>query len=153
MIGTPLGKYSRRIRLAFSLLPRCQGECGRAKYTGSPAAVILAWPAISDPQSQVNDFAICGGRVPAAAMIASPTVSASRPISGTRTTNREGALDQGRHGAFACLADDQVAFPVPGDLSALDLGGAFVEVARLTDPRRRSRPRPATSGHAGRYAD
>jgi hypothetical protein len=42
VIGTPFGKYSRRIRLALSLLPRCHGECGRAKYTGSPAAVILA---------------------------------------------------------------------------------------------------------------
>src|SRR4051794_35756642 len=64
VIGTPFGKYSRRIRFAFSLLPRCQGECGRAKYTGSPAAVIRACPAISAPQSQVSDRAICGGRVP-----------------------------------------------------------------------------------------
>nr|WP_238454932.1 hypothetical protein [Micromonospora sp. ATA51] len=71
------------------MLPRCQGECGRAKYTGSPAAVIRACPAISDPQSQVNDRAICRGSVPAAAMIASPTVSESRPVSGTRTTKRE----------------------------------------------------------------
>src|SRR3954451_22970751 len=40
VISTPLGKYSRTIRLRFSLLPRSHGECGCAKYTGSPVAVI-----------------------------------------------------------------------------------------------------------------
>jgi hypothetical protein len=34
--STPLGKYSRTIRLRFSFLPRSHGLCGCAKYTGSP---------------------------------------------------------------------------------------------------------------------
>ena len=51
----PFGKYSRTMRLRFSLLPRSHGECGWAKYTGSPVAVIVACRAISAPQSQVSD--------------------------------------------------------------------------------------------------
>jgi hypothetical protein len=42
LISTPSGKYSRTMRLWFSLLPRSHGECGWAKYTGSPVAVIVA---------------------------------------------------------------------------------------------------------------
>ena len=53
LISTPFGKYSRTMRLRFSLLPRSHGECGWAKYTGSPVAVMSVWRAISEPQSQV----------------------------------------------------------------------------------------------------
>src|SRR5439155_17984462 len=35
----PLGKYWRNRPLAFSLLPRCQGEWGSAKYTGTPVSI------------------------------------------------------------------------------------------------------------------
>src|SRR3954467_11737995 len=52
---TPFGKNSRTIRFRFSLLPRSHGECGWAKYTGSPVAVIVACRAISAPQSQVSE--------------------------------------------------------------------------------------------------
>lgn len=50
VIGTPFGKYSRRMRFAFSLLPRCHGECGRCPRTkahattgpnGPPAGVLV----------------------------------------------------------------------------------------------------------------
>ena len=54
LISTPLGKYSRTIRLRFSLLPRSHGECGWAKYTTSSyidsdlrnwlRACALIWP-------------------------------------------------------------------------------------------------------------
>ncbi len=37
------------MRLRFSLLPRSHGECGWAKYTGSPVAVMLTYRAISAP--------------------------------------------------------------------------------------------------------
>ena len=44
------GKYCRRRPLPFSLVPRCQGECGSQKYTARPvAAVIWSWLAISLP--------------------------------------------------------------------------------------------------------
>ena len=89
MIVHPFGKYSRTMRLRFSLLPRSHGECGWAKYTGSPVAVIVACRAISAPQSQVSDRRICAGSPPVAAMIASPTVSESRPVNGTRMRNRD----------------------------------------------------------------
>src|SRR6187200_2174035 len=89
LISTPLGKYSRTMRLRFSLLPRSHGECGWAKYTGSPVAVMSVWRAISEPQSQVSDRRICAGSPPVAAMTASPTVSESRPVNGTRMRNRE----------------------------------------------------------------
>src|SRR5919112_6794006 len=69
VISTPLGKYSRTMRLRFSLLPRSHGECGCAKYTGSPVAVIVACRAISAPQSQVSERRICAGSPPVAAMI------------------------------------------------------------------------------------
>src|ERR687889_639724 len=61
VIATPLGKYSRTMRLRFSLLPRSHGECGWAKYTGSPVAVMSACRAISEPQSQVSDRRIGAG--------------------------------------------------------------------------------------------
>jgi hypothetical protein len=51
--------------------------------------VIVAWRAISEPQSQVSDRRICAGRPWVAAMTASPTVSESRPINGTRMRNLE----------------------------------------------------------------
>ena len=51
VIVTPLGKNSRRMRLRFSLLPRSHGECGWAKYTANPVAVIVTCRAISVPQS------------------------------------------------------------------------------------------------------
>jgi hypothetical protein len=57
------------------LLPRCQGLCGWAKYTGRPFAVMVAWRAISAPQSQVSERRICGGRPSVAAITASVTVS------------------------------------------------------------------------------
>jgi hypothetical protein len=82
VILTPLGKNSRTMRLRFSLLPRSQGECGWAKNTGSPVAVMAAWLAISDPQSQVNDLRTCAGRPWVAAMTASPTLNESRPVNG-----------------------------------------------------------------------
>ena len=63
-------------------------------------------------------------------------------------------LDQGRDGGLAVLADDQVPFPVPGDLASLYLGGALVDVDRLADPRRRWRTPPALRGlPAGAQAD
>ena len=89
VIAKPLGKYSRTMRLRFSLLPRSHRECGWAKYTGSPVAVMSACRAISEPQSQVNDRRICAGSPPVAAMTALPTVSESRPVKGTRMRNRE----------------------------------------------------------------
>ena len=83
--GTPL----LHAWLRFSLLPRSHGECGWAKYTGSPVAVIVACCAISEPQSQVNDRRICAGSPPVAAMTASPTVRESRPVNGTRMRKRD----------------------------------------------------------------
>ncbi len=88
-MSTPLGKNSRTIRFKFSLLPRSHGECGWAKNTGSPVAVMVAWRAISEPQSQVNDRRIWAGSPPVAAMTASPTLSESRPVKPTRMRNRE----------------------------------------------------------------
>src|SRR4051812_14955246 len=61
VIGTPFGKNSRTMRFRFSLLPRSQGECGWAKNTGRPVAVIVACRAISAPQSQVSERRICAG--------------------------------------------------------------------------------------------
>ena len=78
-----MGRNSRTIRLRFSLLPRSHGECGWAKKTGSPVAVTCLCRAISEPQSQVGERLTEGGRSPTAAMIASVTVSESRPRSGT----------------------------------------------------------------------
>ena len=77
------------MRLRFSLLPRSHGEWGWAKNTGSPVAVIMVCRAISEPQSQVSDRRSGVGRVVVAAMIASPTVRESRPVSGTRIRNLE----------------------------------------------------------------
>ncbi|MDT7709009.1 MAG: hypothetical protein QOG20_4616 [Pseudonocardiales bacterium] len=67
---SPFGKYSRTMRLRFSLMPRSQGLCGWATYTGSPVAVIVACRVISQPQSQVGDRRIWEGRPWVAAMTA-----------------------------------------------------------------------------------
>ena len=72
-----------------SLLGRCHGLALSQKNTGSPVAVIVACRAISAPLSQVSDRRICAGSPPVAAMTASPTVSESRPVNGTRMRNRE----------------------------------------------------------------
>jgi len=95
------------MRLRFSLLPRSHGECGWAKYTGSPVAVMVAWRAISVPQSQVSDRRIAAGRPSTAAMTASPTVRASRPVNQGHQDEEPGhAFDQGRGCGLAVLADD-----------------------------------------------
>src|SRR5450756_1958568 len=51
-----LGKYRRSRPFVFSLLQRCHGLPGWAKKTPcSRAAATVAWAAISEPWSQVND--------------------------------------------------------------------------------------------------
>ena len=53
--SVPFGKYWRSSPLVFSLLPRCQGECGSAKYTLRPVRrSIRAWWNSSLPWSQVS---------------------------------------------------------------------------------------------------
>jgi len=89
VISTPLGKYSRTMRLRFSLLPRSHGEWGWAKYTGMEPLVTVACAAISAPQSQVREARRWAGRLEVAATTARPTVSESRPVSGTSTRKRE----------------------------------------------------------------
>jgi hypothetical protein len=50
-----LGKYWRSNPFVFSLVPRCQGECGSQKYTSNPvAAAVCSCSAISRPWSQVR---------------------------------------------------------------------------------------------------
>ncbi len=39
-IDTPFGKYWRNKRLVFSLVPRCHGLCGSAKYTSRPVFAV-----------------------------------------------------------------------------------------------------------------
>ena len=41
-IETPFGKYCLSNRLVFSLVPRCHGLCGSAKYTSSPVLAVTA---------------------------------------------------------------------------------------------------------------
>ena len=38
--SVPLGKYWRSRPLVFSLVPRCQGDCGSAKKTGMPVSTL-----------------------------------------------------------------------------------------------------------------
>ena len=72
------------------------------------------------------------------------TESASCP-SGSATGAQEPAdpLDQGAHGRFACLADDQVAFPVAGHLAARRLGRPLVDGPHPDDLRARALLAPA----------
>jgi hypothetical protein len=51
--------------------------------------VIVACRAISAPQSQVSERHVWAGNPPVTAMMASPTVSESRPVNGARMRNRE----------------------------------------------------------------
>src|SRR5258705_938295 len=44
------------------------------------------------------------------------------------------SLDQGRNGGATAFADDQVAFPVPGDRPVLGFGGSFGDVDPSGDP-------------------
>ena len=39
-VAAPLGRYCRNRPLVFSLMPRCQGLCGSAKYTFTPVAAV-----------------------------------------------------------------------------------------------------------------
>jgi len=75
--SVPLGKYWRSSPLVFSLVGRCQGECGSQKNTGMPSASAI-WPcsAISFPWSQVSDRRNWAGRGFRAATSASRNVSA-----------------------------------------------------------------------------
>ena len=87
----PLGKYWRSRPLVFSLVGRCQGECGSQKNTGMPsAAAIWSCSAISLPWSQVSDRRSCAGKIARAATSASRTVSALCRWPGrcTRMVNR-----------------------------------------------------------------
>ena len=54
--SVPLGMYWRNSPFVFSLVPRCQGECGSQKYTSRPSseAILRCW-ASSLPWSQVSD--------------------------------------------------------------------------------------------------
>ena len=40
--SVPLGRNWRTRPFQFSLVPRCQGECGSQKYTGMPVATVNA---------------------------------------------------------------------------------------------------------------
>ena len=54
--SVPLGMYWHRSPFVFSLVPRCQGECGSQKYTSRPSCepILRCW-ASSLPWSQVSD--------------------------------------------------------------------------------------------------
>src|SRR5215472_19192292 len=54
--SVPRGKYCRRSRLVFSLVPRCQGLCGSQKYTCTSVATVNSLClAISSPRSHVSE--------------------------------------------------------------------------------------------------
>lgn len=75
--SVPFGKYSRRSPLVFSLLPRCQGECGSQKQIGIPVAIEISWwRDISAPWSQVVERRRCSGRAFIAVIMVAATVRA-----------------------------------------------------------------------------
>jgi len=99
-----------------------------------PLGDSLPWP-----PAEVHDPRICAGSPPVAAMIASPTVSDSRPVNSTKMRN------------LAVLADHHVTLPASGDLAAGDLGRARIDVDRLLPDPQRGRRTPATlAGPAAR---
>ena len=69
-----------------------------------------------------------------------PPASAQRPSGRCSSiTIAGGPLNQGAHGGIAVLADDQVAFPVPGHGPVLDLGGPLADHDHARDPALGSR--------------
>src|SRR5262249_48849849 len=54
--STFLGRYWRNRPLVFSLLPRCHGDRGSQKYTGTPLSIVNALCSeSSEPWSQVSE--------------------------------------------------------------------------------------------------
>lgn len=85
----PLGTYWRRSRLVFSLLPRCQGDCGSQKQTLIFVAMVNAiCPAISDPRSHVSDRCSSLGRLRACLIRAVITLCLSLLSTLASITNR-----------------------------------------------------------------
>ena len=121
------------------MLPRSQGEWGWASNTGSPVAVIVVCRAISESQSHLSDRRTWVGRVVVAAMIASPTVRESRPVSGTRIRNRDVRSTSVATAEAPFLPTTRSPSPVPRHRPPGALGGAFGQVAGFLDPRARCR--------------
>ncbi|MBC7631321.1 hypothetical protein [Aeromicrobium sp.] len=112
---------------------------GGAKSTGNPVAVIMVGRAISDPQSHLSDRRTWVGRVPVAAMIASPTVRQSRPVSGTRIRNRDMRSTRVATAQGPVPTNDGISLPAPRHRPTGHLGGALLQVAGFPDPRLRCR--------------
>jgi hypothetical protein len=93
------------------LLPRSHGECGWAKNTGSPVAVIDAWRAISAPQSQVSDRRIGAVRaaVPGARSVAGSVPSPGQIPAGRTPIGRSVRLWLALLGGVAAMIGVGVA--------------------------------------------
>src|SRR3954462_14998444 len=80
--SVPFGKYCRRRPLVFSLVPRCQGLLGSAKYTFTPDAT-ENWECAESslPRSQVNDRRNSAGNVVIVCSKALAIVMAPQPAS------------------------------------------------------------------------
>ena len=112
--------------------------------------------AISWPRSQVSDLASCGGRVVIAAASASATASAWWLPPGSETSIRNRVLRSTRVATgLMCLAEDQVALPVPGHRSVLGFGRPLRRCAAcsVVHPGRRAAALLWGGGSPGRCAD
>ena len=131
--SVPFGKYWRRRRLVFSLVPRCQGLWGSQKYTSrSVASVRRLWSASPRPGPR---SATCAVPAADAALVsrARPRrwrCPCSQPWRGVGSGT--GARPGLRH---SCSGADQVAFPVAGMArSSTAAGRSRIEIASLIWP-------------------
>ena len=80
--SVPFGKYWRNKPLVFSLVPRCHGLSGSARYTLTPEAIEnWACAESSLPRSQVNDRRNSEGSVVIVCSKAVAIVMAPQPAS------------------------------------------------------------------------
>ncbi len=121
----------------FSLLGRCQGECGSQKYTAIPASLV-SWAclAISPPWSRASERRSCPCRELSWAVIATaPWLAIGGPFLTCGVLPKpsiRGQVQQHRVSVGALhkspdrellQVDDQVAFLVPGHCPVGGLGG------------------------------
>ena len=97
--------------------------------------VKLAWLAISAPWSQVIDRrSSAGQRGDGLAHRGVDAVSRAAVLEVEQQDESGAALDEGADGAAAALAQDDVALPVAGHGTVVDLGGSFGDVHHPGQP-------------------
>ena len=132
--SVPLGRYWRTSPFQFSLVPRCQGECGSQKNTGmlvfDREAGVIGELAALVPGQRAGQL---DGQVHHVLGEASGHMVGVFGVDLDEHAQPGGPLDQGGHVAAPVASHDQVTLPVAGHGPVSGLGWALGDVDHRPD--------------------